>query len=37
MVTESTTVLDGKLDKMTSEQLHICRGKTLEIALYAQM
>ena len=37
MVTESTTVLDGKLDEMTSEQLHTCRGKKLEIAVYAQM
>jgi hypothetical protein len=37
MVTGSDTVLDGKLDEMSYEQLHTCRGKKLEIAVYAKM
>ena len=37
IVVHSLHILDGKLDEMTSEQLHTCRGKKLEIAVYAQM
>jgi hypothetical protein len=35
MVTGGTTVLDGKLGEMTSETLLTCRGRKLEIAIYA--
>ena len=35
MVTGGTTVLDGRLDEMTPKALLTCRGKKLEIALYA--
>ena len=37
MLIGSTTVLDGKLDDVTSEWLHNCRGKKLEIAVYAKV
>ena len=37
MLNGSTTVLDGKLDEMTCKDLHTCKGKKLEIAIYAQV
>ena len=37
MINGRITIFDGKLDEITSKELHTCRGKNLEIALHAQM